>query len=126
LLALQSVIKNKHLVQHEREKFSKTYQLIHVPTTDGHITLVLVHAPAEVADISLAGRVLPRLLGGIASPQTVVHSLVLSGSSLLSLGGGSVGARAPAQSVGDTGSGDVTGSDTTMREKRKTTLATGF
>jgi hypothetical protein len=96
-------------------EFSKTYQLIHVPTTDRHITLVLVHAPAEVTDISLAGRVLPRLLGCISRPQTVVHSLVLSGSSLLGRSG--VGAGAPAQSVGDTGSGDVTGSDTTIDTK---------
>lgn len=99
-----------------KEGSLNTYQLIHVPTTDRHITLVVIHAPAEVADVSLAGRVLPGLLGSVALPQTVVHGLVLSGSSLL--GGGGVGARAPTQGVADTGSSDVTGSDTTTAQAK--------
>jgi hypothetical protein len=37
-----------------------------------------------------------------------------------------VGVGAPAQSVGDTGSGDVTGSDTTISAKKKQMLATSF
>ena len=81
-----------------------TYQLVHVPSADTHVALVLVHALAEVADVSGTGRVLPRLVGGAALPQTVVHGLGFGrGSSLLGLSGGAGTATAEetADSVAD-------------------------
>jgi hypothetical protein len=81
-----------------------TYQLIQVPAADGHVALVVIHALAEVTDVSLAGRVLPRAVCGTALPQTVVHRLGLGRGSLLLRLSGSAGATAreePTDGVAD-------------------------
>lgn len=93
----------------------KTYQLIQVPSADAHVTLVLIHTLAEVADISLTGGVLPSSVGGIALVQTVVHGLALGRSLLLGLSGGARATTAEhaTDSVADGG----TDSDTTKEER---------
>jgi hypothetical protein len=71
-----------------------TYQLIQVPAANGHVALVVIHTLAEVTDVCLAGRVLPRAVCGTALPQTVVHRLSLGrGSLLLRLSGSARAAR---------------------------------
>lgn len=69
---------------------------------------------AEVAHISLASGVLPRLVGGVALPQTVVHGLGLGRSLLLGLGGsgGATAAEETADGVADRG----TDCDTTIED----------
>lgn len=66
-----------------------SYQLVQVPSTDGQVALVVIHALAEVLHIRLAGRVLP---GVAALVQVVVHRLGLGSRSLLGLGRGAAGA----------------------------------
>lgn len=91
---------------------ASTYQLVKVPSANGHVALVLIQALAEVADVGLASRSLPRAVGGTALPQSVVHRLSLSGSSLLSLSRGTAGgttAEKAADGVSDRGTdGDTT------------------
>lgn len=71
----------------------QTYQLVEIPPANGHVTLLLIHAPAEVVDIVCAGRLFPGGVGCIALPQAVVHGLALGRRGLLGLGG-SAGAAA--------------------------------
>lgn len=69
-------------------KERKSYQLVQIPSANAHVTLVLIHALTEVADISLTGGVLPRAVGSAALVQAGVHGLVLGRSLLGGLGGG--------------------------------------
>lgn len=63
-----------------------TYQLVKVPSANGHVTLVVIHALAEVADVSFAGGSLPGAVRCAALPETVVHRLGLCRRGLLGLG----------------------------------------
>lgn len=65
---------------------SQTYQLIQVPSANTHVTLMVIHALAEVLDIGPTGGVLIGVVGCAALPQSVVHGLGVSrGSGLLRL-----------------------------------------
>ena len=88
-----------------------TYQLVKVPTANTQVTLVLIHASAEVADINLTGRVLVRGLGSVALVKTVVHSLGLNRGGLLGLSGG---AGATAEEATDGMADGGTDSNTTV------------
>ena len=93
---------------------SQTYQLIQVPPADTHVTLVVVHALAEVLDISPTGGVLIGVVGCAALPQSVVHGLgVGRRSGLLRL---SRGTGASAEKATDGVSDGGTDSDTTVAE----------
>lgn len=94
-----------------------TYQLVHVPTTDADVAVVLIHAVAEVTNISLTGGVLPGLVGGAALPETAVHTLRLGrGSSLLGLSGGAGATTAEEATDGVADGG--TDCDTTTDQER--------
>lgn len=96
-----------------RLRMSQTYQLIHIPSANTHVTLVVIHALAEVADIGLTGGVLPGAVGCAALPQSVVHGLGVGRSGLLRLSG-SIGpsAKKTTDSMSDGG----TDCDTTVEE----------
>lgn len=83
------------------------FQLVKVPSANSHVALVLIQALAEVANVGLASRSLPRAVGGTALPQSIVHRLSLSGRrSLLGLSGGTAGgttAEQAADGVSDRG-----------------------
>ncbi len=64
----------------------ETYQLVKVPSANGHVTLVVIHALAEVADVSFAGGSLPGAVRCAALPEAVVHGLGLCRGGLLVLG----------------------------------------
>ena len=65
---------------------SQTYKLIQVPSANTHVTLMVIHALAEVLDIGPTGGVLIGVVGCAALPQSVVHGLGVSrGSGLLRL-----------------------------------------
>jgi hypothetical protein len=89
----------------------QTYQLVQVPSTDGHVALVLIQALAEVLHVGRAGRVLPGR-GAVALVEAAFHGLSLGSSSLLGFGGGARGATAEeaADGVADGG----TNCDTTI------------
>lgn len=83
----------------------ETYQLVHVPTTDADVAIVLIHAVAEVTNVGLTGRVLPGLVGSTALPETAVHTLRLGRRSLLGLSGsaGATTAEEATDGVADRG-----------------------
>ena len=88
-------------------------QLLHVPATDTHVALILIHAPREVLHIGHAGLVLrsairPRSSLILGAVETVIHGLGVGILSLLllglGLGGGGTAAEEAADGVPDGGS----------------------
>lgn len=76
------------------------FQLVQVPTANSQITLILIHAVPEVADISRASTVLCRVICSRATlPQAAVHGLG-RGRSLLRLSG-SAGRRTAREKASD-------------------------
>lgn len=82
-----------------------TYQLVKVPSANGHVALVVIHALAEVADVSFAGRGLPGAVRCAALPETVVHRLGFCRGRLLGLGrsAGAAAGEKTTDSVADGG-----------------------
>lgn len=61
-----------------------TYQLIQVPSTNAHVTLLVIHALAEASNVILTRSVvLPGVVGRVGLPQSAVHGLGVRGSGLL-------------------------------------------
>lgn len=109
----------------EKKRRKTTYQLIKIPSADGQITLVLIHAAAEVAHVRSTSGVLDRRAVRAALPQAVVHGLGLRGrSSGLRLGrGAGAAAEEAADGVAD-GGADC---DTAVGKRKEGSLVwTGF
>lgn len=62
-------------------------QLIQIPSADGQIALVVVHAFAEVLCVSCAGWVFPSGLRGVGGVKAAVHGLGVCDGSCLLFGG---------------------------------------
>lgn len=92
-----------------------TYQLIQVPSANAHITPVVIHALAEVANVSRTGRVLVGGVGGVALPQAAVHGLGVCRGGLLRL---SRSARASGEETTDGVADRGTDCDTTVENNR--------
>lgn len=91
----------------------KTYQLVQVPPTDAHVTLILIHTVTEVTNVGFTSRGFPGLVGSVALPEPIVHSLGLRGSGLLGLSRSAraTTAKKPSDSMAD----GRTDCDTTKR-----------
>lgn len=95
-----------------------TYQLIKIPTANSQIALVLIHARAEVANISGASTVLDGGVCSAALPQTGIHGLGRSGGSSLLGFDGSAGGAATSEEAADGVSDGGTDGDTTKTDKK--------